>query len=57
MAVRRLEPGEKTDDFDKTFKRMFGCGIVLWVASAVVSIALVVAIIVGIIAGVVWLFQ
>lgn len=45
------------DDFDKTFKRMFGCGIILWVASAVVSIALVVAIIVGIIAGVVWLFQ
>ncbi len=45
------------DDFDRKFKRMFGCGIVLWVASAIVSLALVVAIIVGIIAGVEWLFQ
>lgn len=56
MVVRRVEPGE-SDDSDKTFKRLFGCGIALYVASFVVGIALVIAIIVGIIGGVVWLFQ
>lgn len=45
------------DDFDRKFKSAFGCTAALWVASAIVSLALVVAIIVGIIAGVEWLFQ